>query len=92
MPEETTPKAKPAKRGRPKGSKNTRPDLVPATPSHCRTCGSTDREPYHKTTVQQFGGIHEGRPYTHIVRRWTACKACGQARVDITHENRPPAP
>lgn len=92
MPEETTPKAKPAKpRGRPKGAKTAARPTIEASPSRCQAegCGSTEREPYSQTREQPYAGIHDGQPYTHIVRRWTVCSTCGQARVDKTYENRP---
>lgn len=64
---------------------------VDVAPSRCArpSCGSTERERYSTTQVQAFAGRDEqGRPFTHIVRRWTRCKACGQARVDRSFENR----
>jgi len=73
--------------GRPAGSKTRQHDHATAEPSRCR-CGSTDREPYSQTIVTEYGGEFNGQPFTHIVRRWTKCAACGQARVDKSHENR----
>lgn len=77
------------KRGRPPGSKNKPVDHAEAMPSRCRQCGSTEREPYFRTTATEYGGLlGTGQSYTHIVRRWTRCAACGQTRIDLFHENR----
>jgi len=62
---------------------------VQAAKTRCPACGSTDRESYSGTVVQEFGGITpDGKPHTHIVRRRTVCRACGQCRVDRFYENR----
>ena len=64
---------------------------VEVEPSRCTRpgCGSTERERYYSTQIQPFAGEDAmGRPFTHIVRRWTRCKACGQPRVDRSFENR----
>jgi len=67
-------------------------DQVDAPKSRCRNCGSTERERYFRTTTQGYAGTDaQGRPFTHIVRRWTRCKQCRQVRVDRCFENRPPA-
>jgi len=93
----TKPKAEPKptteekpKGGRPEGAKTQpRPEAV-AVPTRCPVCGSTERKPYTQTRVQEWAGTDpDGHPYTHIVRRWTACAACGQARIDRVYENRP---
>lgn len=76
----------------------TRPTIpIPKRPEidtptvRCPRCGSTDRDRYDRTVVQEFGGLGpHGEPYTHIVRRFTRCSQCGQARVERTLENRPP--
>jgi len=61
--------------------------------TRCPNCGSTDREPYFGTTVQEYGGITpDGQPHTHIVRRRTVCRGCRQCRVDRFYENRADAP
>ena len=84
--------SKPTKKkpGRPKGSQTAKRDHVLGELTRCRACGSTDREPYSQTHVTAYSAIHPqtGKPYTHIVRRWTACSACGQARIDYYYENR----
>jgi hypothetical protein len=62
---------------------------VQAALTRCPACGSTDRESYSGTLTQEFGGVTpDGKPYTHIVRRRTICRACGQCRVDRFFENR----
>jgi hypothetical protein len=60
-------------------------------PSQCpnKDCRSTRRGPYRSREVQAFAGEHNGRPYTHIVRRRTVCLDCGQARIDRSYENWP---
>jgi hypothetical protein len=72
--------------------KKTAPRNTPAVfvvPGLCPTCGSTDRTPYRGCNVQEFGGTTpDGQPFTHIVRKYTTCTACGQVRVDMIHENR----
>lgn len=62
------------------------PSIVTVEPSRCRACGSIERSDYHHTTVQDYAGVRDGRPFTRIVRRYTECLACGQARVDKTFE------
>lgn len=75
------------RRGRPKGSTNASRDVVAVLPSHCRQCGSTDREAYiGKPIVREITGTVEGRPYNKITWRRTRCANCGQARVDQTFE------
>lgn len=75
--------------GRPAGSKNI-DATADAHPSQCPACGSTNRGPYLGTAnVQEYGGTHEGRPHTHIIRKRTTCADCGQTRIDRTFENRP---
>lgn len=79
------------KPGRPAGSRNVTPDHAEGRLTRCLTCGSTDREPYYKTTAIHHGGVDpEGNPYTHIVRRWTRCAACLEKtpRIDRFYENR----
>ena len=57
--------------------------------SRCPKCGSTEREPYHHPReLAQGGEDRDGNAYTHVVWRNTACRSCGQARVDRTYENR----
>lgn len=58
--------------------------------SRCGQCGSTEREAYHHPREIKQGGIdREGQAYTHVVWRNTACRSCGQQRVDRAYENRP---
>jgi hypothetical protein len=77
--------------GRPKNSPNR--DVLNAAGelTRCPKCQSTQRTPYTKREVQEFGGVsQEGRPYTHIVRRWTSCASCGQHRIDRVYEHHVP--
>jgi DNA-directed RNA polymerase subunit N (RpoN/RPB10) len=61
-----------------------------AIPSRCRSCGSTERDPYYKTRVICNPGTdpNNGEPYTHLVLRYTRCRSCGQTRPDRSFENR----
>ncbi len=78
-----------AARGRPPGSPNRNPETVDAERTRCPKCQSTDRQPYYRTTIAAYHGTDPaGQPCTHIVRRWTACAACGQHRIDRTYEFR----
>lgn len=80
--------------GRPKGAtkKQMAYEIVEATPSRCRACGSTSRERYTTRHEQRFGGYTKsGHRYTSIIRRRTACADCGQHRIDRSYENRPEA-
>lgn len=77
------------KPGRPPGSENKDYDVVTVEPTRCLGCQSTEREAYFRTTVQPFAGVDpSGRPYTHVVRRYTRCAGCGQLRIDRSLENR----
>lgn len=74
--------------GRPEGSPNVKPDQSEVTLSRCK-CGSTDRERYFGTPFElAYRGEKNGKPYTHVVKKRTKCKACGQQRLDIIYENR----
>jgi hypothetical protein len=76
------------KPGRPTGSPNV-DATAQASPSRCPACDSTDRGPYMGSpNVQEFGGVKDGQPYTHIVRRRCQCTACWQIRIDVSYENR----
>ncbi len=69
------------KPGRPKDSTNA--DDVQQELSRCEHCKSTRRSRYRNRTVQEFTGLDlQGRPFTAIIRRNTACLDCGQSRVD----------
>jgi len=62
---------------------------VEAGVTRCPACGSSSRTAYFAVTAQEHGGISpDGKPYTHIVRRRTVCRNCGQHRVDRCYENR----
>ncbi len=82
------PVASKTRRGRPKGAATQTLPTAQSQLTRCRKCGSTDRTPYRRTTETSHAGQKHGESYTHIIRRWTSCQACGQARVDLTHENR----
>lgn len=70
--------------------KRARKPVVTANASRCPKCQSTERERYFKTVEVAIGGRElDGNEYTHVVRRWTRCKACGQARIDRSCEYRP---
>lgn len=77
------------KAGRPEGSGNQEYDHGLAVETRCRQCDSTDREPYDRKTETEYRGLDpSGNACTHIIRRWTKCANCGQARIDRTYENR----
>lgn len=78
----------PAQAGRPAGSKPPA-EIVDSIKSRCPKCQSTDRTPYSGTVTVAASGVDQtGQPYTHVVKRWTKCAKCGQARVDQSLENR----
>ena len=83
------PSAPPAtKAGRPRGSK-TQKAAGKSTTSKCPKCGSTDRTPYSQTRAIAIAGVDpDFGSYTHVVKRWTKCKSCNQARTDHSLENR----
>lgn len=85
------PKRSNEKKGRPTGSLNNQVQHAEAQPSRCPTCGSTKRTAYHDKLEQDYAGEHDGRPYTHVIRRRTECVDCGQHRVDHSYEFRPEA-
>ena len=82
------PRAAGIKPGRPKGSRTRRLPVVTVAATQCQKCGSTERGRYTRTTETPHPCVWDGRSYTHVVRRWTACAACGQSRIDRTLENR----
>ncbi len=64
--------------------------IVETAPSRCPACQSTARTGYQSTTEHAIAGeLEDGRPYTHVVWRRTACRKCGQHRIDRSYENRP---
>jgi len=76
-------------RGRPKGKAPQAP-MVSAVATRCPVCGSTERQDYTNTMMQQYRGIApDGVPYSRIVRRRTRCVHCGQVRIDRTYEYDP---
>jgi hypothetical protein len=75
------------KSGRRRGAKTGTPQ-VESGKSRCPKCNSTTRKPYANTRAVESPGMINGKPYTHVVFRYTNCKKCGQARVDRTCENR----
>jgi len=81
--------ARKRKPGRPKGARTKQRDVVVATLTRCRSCGSTDREPYTGVRDMHVGGIDpEGTPYNFVSWKRTSCTVCGQHRVDQFFENR----
>jgi len=63
-------------------------EIVDSIKSRCPKCQSTDRTPYSGTVTVHAPGMDGTQPYTHVVKRWTKCAKCGQARVDQSLENR----
>jgi hypothetical protein len=78
------------KAGRPAGAKTAKnPATVTVSASRCPSCGSTEREKYHRTDETPYcGPPRDDGPATHLVRRWTRCLSCGQNRIDRFYENR----
>jgi hypothetical protein len=77
------------RRGRPPGSRNQPRPVVTVDASRCPKCGSTERGPYTRNHETPLAGLtRDGKPATHLVRRWTKCLSCGQARIDRSYENR----
>lgn len=75
-------------RGRPAGSR-TQNNSGQSQPSRCPKCQSTERTPYSQTREIKINGEDPVfGAYTHVVRRWTRCKGCGQARTDRSFEYR----
>jgi hypothetical protein len=75
--------------GRPEGAKNIQYDHGEVHLSRCRKCDSTEiGKPFGPVFTVTFAGVHQGKPYTHIVRRKAACSHCGQHRQISTYENR----
>jgi hypothetical protein len=91
MAKTTTPKptTKPTPKPPVESPARAKAEIVDTVKSRCPKCQSTDREPYSGTLAIHAPGIDTDRkPYTHVVKRWTRCKKCGQARVDQSVENR----
>jgi uncharacterized Zn finger protein len=66
-----------------------RPPTSEVVLSRCPRCGSTEREMYRKPRREVCcRGIRDGKAYTHVIFRTTACTACGQVRRDVFYENR----
>lgn len=65
---------------------------VSTVATQCSKCGSSRRDKYSGVRIQEHAGTFEGKQYTHIVRRWTKCLDCGQARVDREYVNHPDVP
>ncbi len=61
---------------------------APSPPQPGSSIGAFRRMGYGKAE-QAFRGVHNGQPFTHIVRRRTQCLDCRQLRIDGTYENRP---
>lgn len=76
------------RRGRPPGPAGPPPEQVESVLTRCKNCGSTDRTRYENVREMEIGGVNDAGPYTHVVWRPTKCTNCGQARVDVAHENR----
>lgn len=84
----TTPSAEASHKAKAKPPKPQRP-IVEAMPSSCPKCRSTDRTAYSNTTEYPIAGMTiDGRQYSHVIWRTTACKSCGQVRRDRSYEMR----
>ncbi len=76
-----------AQPGRPPESKTTKA-TADVHLSRCPNCQSTERTEYTNPNEQFYPHTHEGKTYTHIIKRRTTCKNCGQARIDRARGNR----
>lgn len=85
-PTAAKPKAQP--KGRPPGSKTQNLEVSEGALTHCGKCGSTERMPYTNRTEVAYGGVRDGKRYTHVITRRTRCADCGQARFDKHYEQR----
>ena len=83
-------KPKPAtKPGRPTGSRNKQLPVAEQQLSRCHGCSSTEKKSTGQSPViQEYSGVYDGKPYTHIIRRRVVCTDCGQHRMDRNYENR----
>ena len=79
-----------ASKGRPKGSPNRQYPRTLAKPPRCPACQSTDRHGYDRiiSEIHHAGTNADGEPYTHVVKRTTRCRACGQYYAVTMYENR----
>lgn len=85
----TKPKTTPSAEASHKAKAKPQRPIVEAMPSSCPKCRSTDRTAYSNTTEYPIAGITiDGRQYSHVIWRTTACKACGQVRRDRSYEMR----
>ncbi len=77
-------KKKPAKRGRPKGSKTKPKPIQTVAASRCQKCQSTERTMYSSSRppLVYSGFSPTGEPFTSVHWRCCKCKSCGQSRVD----------
>lgn len=80
----TVAQNRPARRGRPAGTRNQDTPKSTALPAPCPSCASTDHEVLKKLEDQVYCGTHQDRRFTSIERRRCRCTACGQhfMRVD----------
>lgn len=90
MAKKKTAKKATRKRGRPRGAKNRKREVVTGELTRCKACGSTDREPYEgePRVVLHKGVDAAGNAYNVVTWRRTRCSLCGQYRVDQHFENR----
>lgn len=59
---------------------------VRVIPSHCRSCSSTKRTPYHNLRkLDRPGILSDGTRYERVTWQRTTCADCGQARTDRTY-------
>ena len=78
-----------AKKRTRKGVPNKERDQVLVIPSHCKKCGSTDREQYQgNISTRYISGSVGDFHFNRIVWKRTKCKKCGQHRTDRIYENK----
>lgn len=77
------------KPGRPKGATTKQRDVVVGQLTRCKSCGSTDREPYAGIRELRHAGTDpEGVEYNVVSWKRTKCTVCNQNRVDQFFEYR----
>jgi hypothetical protein len=75
--------------GRPKGARKQEYPQSIGELTRCRKCDSTERTKYTTIKEMAHAGERDGKPYTRVVWRHTACASCGQVRIDQHYENSP---
>lgn len=77
------------RRGRPPGAVTQQlPETMRILPA-CPRCGdASEPEVLKRLADFEYAGIHDGKPFTRIVRRRVRCRGadCRQVRIETTYE------